>query len=43
MIENTINNKQCMCKNISTLIDMVDLFDEIGGKNFKQIKPAICK
>lgn len=39
MIENTINNKRCMCKNISTLIDMVDLFDEIGGKNFKQNQP----
>lgn len=23
-------NKQCICKNLSTLIDMVDLFDEIG-------------
>lgn len=31
-----MDNKQCMCKNLSTLIDMVDLFNEIGGEIFKQ-------
>jgi len=35
-MDNKQDNKQCMCKNLSTLIDLVDFFDEIGGKNIKQ-------
>lgn len=38
-----MDNKQCICRNLSTLIDMVDLFDEIGGKNFKQNQPKTTR
>ncbi len=38
-----MDNKQCMCRNLSTLIDMVDLFDEIGGKSFKQSQPKTTR
>lgn len=36
-------NKQCTCKNLSTLIDMVDLFDEIGEKYLKQLQPKTTR
>ncbi len=38
-----MDDKQCICRNLSTLIDMVDLFDEIGGKNFKQSQPKTTR
>lgn len=38
-----MDDKQCMCRNLSTLIDMVDLFDEIGGKNFRQNRPETTR
>lgn len=38
-----MDNKECTCRNLSILIDMVDLFDEIGGKNFKQSQPKTTR